>query len=176
MVSTPWVLGGGGIMFKDKIISIFLALTILLKILDLYHDYSEQVELRHLTQELTLILLAAGLFLYIVFDIRARSRAMSVLKRQVGAAKVENRVISEQLVKAKRHFSEAMKAEFEAWGLTPSEQEVCLLLLKGFSLAEIAALRNVSEKTVRHHASAIYRKSDCPGRYQLAAHFFDALN
>ncbi|RUO76492.1 helix-turn-helix transcriptional regulator [Pseudidiomarina taiwanensis] len=163
-------------MFKDKLISIFLALIIVLKLVDLYIDYSEEIIFVHLIQELVLIVLATSLFVYLVIDIRVRSRSIQVLKRQIGAVSVENKEISEQLAKAKKDFSEAIQLEFDQWGLTSSEKVVGLLLLKGFSIGEIAALRNTSEKTIRHQASAVYRKSDCPGRYNLAAHFFETLN
>jgi len=44
-----------------------------------------------------------------------------------------------------------------------------MLLLKGLSFKEIAALRITLEKTVRQQASSIYRKSGISGRHELAA-------
>ena len=46
-------------------------------------------------------------------------------------------------------YHEAIKAQFLDWQLTKSEQEVALLLLKGLSFKEIAAVRQTQEKTVR---------------------------
>lgn len=69
----------------------------------------------------------------------------------------------------------AIQTQFEDWGLTPSESEVGLLLLKGLSLGEIAALRGTSERTVREQARAVYRKAELPGRSALSAFFLEDL-
>ena len=41
-----------------------------------------------------------------------------------------------------------IREQFSIWSLTPSENEVALLLIKGLSMKEIAVARNVKEKTV----------------------------
>ena len=47
--------------------------------------------------------------------------------------------------------------------MTDAEREVRLLMLKGFSHKEIAALRDTTEATVRQQARAIYQKARvCP--------------
>ena len=53
--------------------------------------------------------------------------------------------------------------------------EVSLLLLKGYGHKEIAALLGRSERTVRQHAVAVYRKSHLSGRAELAAFFLEDL-
>jgi len=50
-----------------------------------------------------------------------------------------------------------------------------LLLLKGFGHKEIAGLQSKSERTVRQHAIAVYRKSGLSGRAQLSAFFLEDL-
>lgn len=69
----------------------------------------------------------------------------------------------------------AIDEQFEAWGLTTSEAEVALLLLKGLSLKEIAAHTQRSERTIRQHAIAVYRKSGLAGRAELSAFFLEDL-
>jgi len=64
---------------------------------------------------------------------------------------------------------------FSAWGLTPAEREVALLLLKGQSHKQIAFATGRSERTVRQHAVAIYQKSRLGGRAELAAFFLEDL-
>ncbi|MCL4866883.1 MAG: helix-turn-helix domain-containing protein, partial [Gemmatimonadales bacterium] len=54
-------------------------------------------------------------------------------------------------------------------------REVALMLLKGFSLAQIARLSDRSERTVRQHAIAVYRKSGLAGRAELAGFFLGDL-
>lgn len=68
-----------------------------------------------------------------------------------------------------------MREQFEAWGLSPSENDVALLLIKGLSMKEIAEARQVKEKTIRQQATAIYAKSGYTGRHELAAHFIEDL-
>lgn len=72
-------------------------------------------------------------------------------------------------------LSAAIDEQLERWGLTRSEKEVALLLLKGLSIKEVAGVREVAEKTVRHQALAIYRKSGLSGRAELAAFFLEDL-
>jgi DNA-binding CsgD family transcriptional regulator len=76
------------------------------------------------------------------------------------------------------HFQElgaAIEGQFAAWGCTRAEQEVGLLLLKGFSHKEIARFRGGSEATIRQQAAAVYQKAGLPGRAALSAYFLEEL-
>lgn len=68
-----------------------------------------------------------------------------------------------------------MRGQFAGWGLSPSESDVALLLIKGLSMREIAQAREVKEKTIRQQATSVYAKSGCAGRHELAAHFIQDL-
>jgi DNA-binding CsgD family transcriptional regulator len=72
-------------------------------------------------------------------------------------------------------LGEAINAQFTRWNLTDAEREVALLLLKGLSTKEIAAVRAGSERTVREHARAIYSKAGLTGRAALSAFFLEDL-
>ncbi len=61
------------------------------------------------------------------------------------------------------------------WQLSTAEKEVALLLLKGLSLKEIAALRETAERTVRQQASTVYAKAGISGRAELSAFFLEDL-
>lgn len=69
----------------------------------------------------------------------------------------------------------AMDQQFQAWGMTAAEREVGLLILKGLSHKEIAALRATTDATVRQQAQAIYRKAGLPGKTAFSAYFLDDL-
>ncbi|MEE4298884.1 MAG: LuxR C-terminal-related transcriptional regulator, partial [Pseudomonadales bacterium] len=69
----------------------------------------------------------------------------------------------------------AIEAQFRGWGLSTAEAEIGMLLLKGLSLKEIAALRETSERTVREQARAVYRKAGLAGRAELSAYFLEDL-
>ena len=68
-----------------------------------------------------------------------------------------------------------MDRQFEVWGMTAAEREVGLLILKGLSHKEIAALRATTEATVRQQAQAIYRKASLPGKTAFSAYFLEDL-
>lgn len=74
-----------------------------------------------------------------------------------------------------RGLGEEIDAQLRAWQLTAAEREVALLLLKGYGHKEIAALLERSDRTVRQHAVAVYRKSGLSGRAELAAFFLEDL-
>ncbi|HEX6535837.1 MAG TPA: helix-turn-helix transcriptional regulator [Gemmatimonadaceae bacterium] len=70
---------------------------------------------------------------------------------------------------------EAIDRQFDAWGLTPTEREVALLLLGGHGHKQAAALTGRSERTIRQHAVSVYQKAGLSGRAELAAFFLEGL-
>lgn len=80
-----------------------------------------------------------------------------------------------QIKIASGEFTKLLEDHFKNWALTPSEREVALLSIKGFSIAEIAALRATKDGTVKAQCNAIYRKADVSGRPQLLSLFIDEL-
>jgi DNA-binding CsgD family transcriptional regulator len=69
----------------------------------------------------------------------------------------------------------AIDRQFEIWGLTAAEREIGLLMLKGLSHKEIAALRGTNDPTVRHQATAIYQKAGVESRTAFCAFFLEDL-
>ncbi len=67
------------------------------------------------------------------------------------------------------NFSAEVSARLARMGLSPAETEVAWFLLKGMSLAEIAALRGTREGTVRAQSTALYRKAGVSGKAQFLA-------
>ena len=72
-------------------------------------------------------------------------------------------------------LKEELDRQFESWSMTAAEREVGLLILKGLSHKEIAALRATSDATVRQQAQAIYRKAGLPGKTAFTAYFLEDL-
>ncbi|GGH52747.1 LuxR family transcriptional regulator [Frigidibacter albus] len=85
------------------------------------------------------------------------------------------RVAEEKLRRASGAFMELLDERFTGWGLTPAERDVALFAVKGMSTAEIAALRQTSEGTVKAQTNAIYRKAGVTGRPQLLSLFIEDL-
>lgn len=72
-------------------------------------------------------------------------------------------------------FNTYIQSHFEKWGLTKTESEVGLLILRGLSLKEISKQRGTTETTVRQQALSLYKKAAVDGRHQLAAYFLEDL-
>lgn len=83
--------------------------------------------------------------------------------------------VESQLRAASGAFLDLLEDRFAEWGLTPAERDVALFSIKGMSIQDIAALRSVSEGTVKAQTNAIYRKAGVSGRPQLLSLFIDDL-
>lgn len=70
---------------------------------------------------------------------------------------------------------DVIEAHFDLWQLTPAERDVATFLVKGFGIAEIAAMRGSAEGTVKSHLNAIYRKSGTHNRGELLSQIIDSL-
>lgn len=114
------------------------------------------------------LVVEAVIFIVCTVVLIAEWRRSSRLSGRLEEARSHNQRLSGQ-------FSDYVRSTFAAWSLSRSEQEVAWLILKGFSFAEIAALRAVQEKTVRQQATSIYAKSGCANRNGLVAHFIQDL-
>lgn len=86
-----------------------------------------------------------------------------------------NREVEAQLKIASGAFREVLESFFDRWKLTPSEREIALFTIKGFSNAEIAKLRNTREGTVKAQSAAVFRKAGVSGRAQLLSQFIEEL-
>lgn len=158
---------------KDRLIAALLACIVLLKLTDVIADAGLGVPPWHLVQEWTLLLLSAGGFVYLVLDIRRRTRETRQLRGSLSLSNRKLEALGQRMRDARRQYAEVIQEQFQSWGLTRGEQEVALLLLKGLSLREIASVRNTKEKTVRQQASSIYGKTGLEGRHAISAWFLE---
>ncbi len=110
--------------------------------------------------------IAANLTLIVAVFIEARV-LRQLLTRQAHAERV--------LSVATGALHDVIEGYFAQWGLTPSEADVALFTIKGYSIAEIARLRGSAEGTVKTHLNAIYRKSGLAGRSQLVSILIEDL-
>ena len=158
---------------KDLIITVILCVIMLLNLADVVTDISLGVPTWHIIEE-CLIVMAAGLTAaYLVLESRARARQLEQLKQTLSQADRQIADITAEMRGARRQYGELIHQQFDAWSLTRSEQQVAMLLLKGLTFKEIAAVRETREKTVRQQASTIYSKSGLEGRHAFAAWFLE---
>ena len=83
--------------------------------------------------------------------------------------------LQNQVSVASGAFADILQREFDSWGLTEAEQGVALLGIKGYSIAEMASLRNTKEGTIKAQNASVYRKAGVSGRLQLLSHFVEDL-
>lgn len=105
-----------------------------------------------------------------------RSRqAVVAMARSLEERRVERDAWRASAEKALDGLGRAIDRQFDAWGLTPAEREVALLILKGHGHKQIAGLTGRSERTVRQHAVTVYGKAGLGSRAELAAFFLQDL-
>ena len=148
---------------------------VLLVGLDLITDYLEGGSGVHLVLE-GLLLSISGTFF--VFGIKKLISA----KKQIQTLQTDMETVTQEKErwKAETHqllggLSAKIDHQFSHWKLTQAETEVGFLLLKGFSLKEIADIRNTKVKTVQQQSQAIYQKTGLGSRSELAAFFLEDL-
>ncbi|MGI9220937.1 MAG: helix-turn-helix transcriptional regulator [Woeseiaceae bacterium] len=115
-------------------------------------------------QEIIEILASVGLIFGVVTTsllLRGSQRRISKLGRQMDVAR--------------GNYETHLNRQFAEWDLTPSEQDVTIYAMKGFSNAEVAALRGTSAATVKSQLNAVYRKSEFANRQQLISFLVEEL-
>ena len=129
----------------------------------------------HVLFEIALLALSLGAGAWLWLGWRGAGRMLERTRGELAARAAERDAWRSRAEKLLRGLGEEIDRQLRAWGLTPAERETALLLLKGCGHKEIAEIQQKSERTVRQHAVAVYRKSGLSGRAALAAFFLEAL-
>ena len=158
---------------KDKLTLTFLVFVAIASGADIWADIHQGVNTYHLIQEGVLLGVTILAFLWIWHGLLDKNRELNALRQTLLEIESLPAPKSEKVVESKKRMSEAIHSQFNDWELSKSEREVGMLLLKGFSLKEISALRGTTEKTIRQQASAIYKKSGLSGRHVFSAWFIE---
>lgn len=99
----------------------------------------------------------------------------NVAERDRNAAEQARAEAELRLRRAASDFHALLEERFTEWDFTAAERDVALFALKGLSLAQIAALRETTEGTVKTQTNAIYRKAGVSGRPQFLSLFIEDL-
>lgn len=166
-------------MYKSnerRIITVVILGIALLSLSDLIVDQMEGATNMMLLYDVCNFSIIAGLLIYIwvhqPIAAKHERQKLIVENYEQKADLTELSKLAKKHVEGLAHY---IDAQFSQWGLTPAEKEVALLVLKGFSMKEIADLRNVTERTARQQSTTIYAKADLPGRAALSAYFLEDL-
>ncbi len=154
---------------------IFLSVLLGISGFDIVVDLSSGIPVNHVLHEMLTVLIC---LIIIFFQLRTQYLKNLELKKITLELNDLVRLREEfknQTSSYADQFSLAVKDQFSKWHLTQSEVDIATLLIKGFSMKEIAGLRNSQESTVRQQATSIYKKSGLGGRQQLAAFFLEDI-
>jgi len=152
-----------------------LALLAALMATDLAMDLRHGTSGFHAAVEGSAIAAAAVAIGLVASRLRALSREAHDLRAQVDVQRADAARWRREASVFIEGLGVAIDQQLDRWGLSPAEKEIALLLLKGLEHKEIAALREVSETTVRQQARSVYRKAGLSGRHDLAAFFLEDL-
>jgi DNA-binding CsgD family transcriptional regulator len=142
---------------------------------DLVTDYRSGVRLPHLLVEFAILAFAAGGAAAMLRGWVRTRRLARDLQADVATARVDAERWRRQAEEHLAGLSALIDRQFDEWNLSDAERGVALLLLKGLSHKEVAAVRGTSERTVRQQSLTIYRKAGLAGRAELAAFFLEDL-
>lgn len=142
---------------------------------DLVTDQREGVSLGHIAVEAAVLLVAVAGCLFVGAHMLRAHRSLATLRSDLRQARSQAEQWKRANEKQLQGISEAISAQFSTWQFSDAEAEVALLLIKGLSHREVASLRGTSERTVRHQATAAYRKAGLSGRTALSAFFLEEL-
>lgn len=142
---------------------------------DLLMDRPEQVLTFHVLFEISLALVSLGAASWLTWGWYHTQKRVSVLRNAVDERRAERDAWRARAGRLLDGLAKAMDGQFETWSLTPAERETALMLLKGYSHKRIGRLTNRSERTVRQHAVAVYRKANVANRSELSAFFLEDL-
>jgi DNA-binding CsgD family transcriptional regulator len=130
--------------------------------------------LLHVVETIPGVLTSVGVVLLVKITRRQHEEHVRVM-RDLEIARVQGSHWRSEARVLLNGLGEAIDHQFACWKLTDAERDVALLLLKGLSQKEIAAVRDVSERTVREQSRAIYAKAGLTGRASLSAYFLEDL-
>ena len=143
--------------------------------IDLVLDAPESWRSFHVLYEVALIVGALAITAVLWTRWARAERTLSSTRRALDERLAERDAWRASAERALHGLAAAIDDQLARWGLTPTEREVALLLLKGKSHKAIAYETGRSERTIRQHAVTVYQKSGLAGRAELAAYFLEDL-
>jgi DNA-binding CsgD family transcriptional regulator len=143
--------------------------------MDLLMDRPGALLSMHVLFELVLLVVSLGAGAYLGWGWYSAMTVVRALRAAEDARARERDAWRSRSGSALEGLRDALVAQFDAWDLTPAERETALMILKGYSHKRIGRLAGRSERTVRQHAVAVYRKAGVATRSELSAFFLEGL-
>lgn len=144
-------------------------------VVDVVLDRPQSWTSTHVLIEVGLILLSLGSAVYLGLGWYRTGARLDRVHDALEQHREAQRIWEQRAREWTEGLRAAVEQQLSAWNLTRAERETAMMLLRGHSHKQIAALAGKSERTVRQHAVAVYRKSGLGGRAELAAFFLEGV-
>ncbi len=138
---------------------------------DLIYDFANELKQHFFIELFSFLLLIVVSYIFVISKIKNDDYVISIINKKENELKKTKRA-NEALLAG---IYQKIIAKFLEWQFTKTEIEIALLLIKGFSIKEIANLRGNSDRTISEHARSIYHKAKVIGRAELAAFFLEDI-
>lgn len=171
----PWESPGDTPPRLHVILAALFAFITLLAGADLVMDRPDTLWSAHVLAEMLLVGVSFGASAYLAWGWYRTFGKVRTLEAEVSRRRAERDAWQERAARVLSGLAEAVDTQFSEWRLTDAERETALMLLRGFSHKRIAKLTDRSERTVRQHSVAVYRKAGLAGRSELSAFFLEGL-
>jgi DNA-binding NarL/FixJ family response regulator len=165
----------GPIPFRRTLFACFVLFFFGTSIVEIISEFSAGESMSAMGDDLLRFVVSAIMLAIFIYEFLLQRRALGDLRGQLNKARGQLSQIDNNTQKLASQYRAVMQKQFDVWGLTASEQNIVIGLLKGLSFREIAELRETREKTVRQQASSVYRKAGVSSRNELAAWFFEDM-
>ena len=160
---------------QKSLFSISLLVILIMSCFDIKKDISEGLGPTHFIIEIVICALALISLIILFMNNLGLNKNLITKTSELDLLKIESEIWKNKNSEYIAGLSRAIDQQLGTWGLSPSEKEIALLILKGLSLKDIAEIRSVSERTVRQQSTNIYQKSNLSGRAELSAFFLEDL-
>lgn len=161
--------------FKESLLIPVFLIVVFASGADLVADLSHGAGIEHILKETLVVILSAAGIGWLLWGLRQQRLQIRQLRGELDSVSRQETPPESYIIEGRKTLGNVVSKQFSDWQLTESEKEVGWLLLKGFSLKEIAVLRETRDKTVRQQASAIYRKAGVSGRHTFSAWFMEDI-
>jgi len=158
------------------VVSVVLVLLVVFSVSDYFEDRAGGADSAALFNDVSDTFLPLVLLIYI-WRLSPLSLQRKTIRLESDLAS-KNADLQHWKARAASHLkglSTSIDEQLNNWQLTRAEKEVAIMLLKGFSLRDLASMRGTSERTVRQQAACIYNKAGLQGRAELSAFFLEDL-
>jgi DNA-binding CsgD family transcriptional regulator len=160
---------------KEIVLILIFIIVVLSSGVDLVADLSHGATTDHIIKETIVVSISTLSIAWLLIGLHNQRIEIKALKQELEAMASPQEPPRKYVLDERRKLRDVVTQQFSEWELTDSEINIGWLLLKGFSLKEIAMLRNTVEKTVRQQASSIYHKAGISGRHAFSAWFIEDI-